>query len=725
LPYTTTGAGMPEGGAFVSVGDAVLRQDLAGNPADGLGAALVNGAVIRVTSVVESFAGLAIDNGIIYFASGFSAGAISSGGNYKADSGLAKALHDGVRFVSPTVPAASEQSGATIALKEAAFKAGTGEADAGGNGVFVRLLETSEADAGVQKTTAAVTKKRIQNKAIISFSFDDNYPSATGSVRTLFDSKGLKCGLAIPALSVNRASAGSIKNLLDMQRNGYEILSHGLGSITMNSQSQNPLLVESEINGGLFEMHKRGFDIQGFVAPQSNLSSAFTPILAENHVFGFTNGAINVDTSAAFQAQDLDPYRMHRTSLYGLGVAGAKTLIDLAIAQNGYVQFYDHDPDRVYFPSSLSLAQLTEVLEYAIARGALIVTPREAFDLVHGSSTNARSIQKSSINGLRRNSTNYLQDTSFRSIKSGGADGVSSWLIDEQGSALNGTFSFENDSDDAFYPLSVTLSSGQSAGVGQVLIQNKTAKMGGDFKPTHTTFQILIRGENSASGDDLDVTLGINARKQSDSVAIGGASETAIVHLDGMQRLYTVSMDVANLSVPFFFTCFVRIKPKSTAGGIVQLAEPMLHTADKYAIHQQNKSFSRQGIASNFSSTLLPNASFAIMNLVERDAVTHSYSGTRLTFKTSGIFSIDAALKLSDAGITAGTRGILAFRLNGGTGDRQRRDTVAAAGFINLLFSLTEYFEKGDYIEFSVFQDAAALTPSVPTGSFINVCLVS
>src|SRR5690554_1276272 len=31
LPYTTTGEGMPEGGAFVSVGDAVLRQDLA-NP---------------------------------------------------------------------------------------------------------------------------------------------------------------------------------------------------------------------------------------------------------------------------------------------------------------------------------------------------------------------------------------------------------------------------------------------------------------------------------------------------------------------------------------------------------------------------------------------------------------------------------------------------------------------------------------------------------------------
>lgn len=40
LPYTTTGAGMPEGGAFVSVGDANLRQELASTDA-GKGAELV------------------------------------------------------------------------------------------------------------------------------------------------------------------------------------------------------------------------------------------------------------------------------------------------------------------------------------------------------------------------------------------------------------------------------------------------------------------------------------------------------------------------------------------------------------------------------------------------------------------------------------------------------------------------------------------------------------
>lgn len=53
LPYTTTGSGLPEGGNFVAVGDATLRQELALPVSGGNGAALVNGATIYVGSVAE------------------------------------------------------------------------------------------------------------------------------------------------------------------------------------------------------------------------------------------------------------------------------------------------------------------------------------------------------------------------------------------------------------------------------------------------------------------------------------------------------------------------------------------------------------------------------------------------------------------------------------------------------------------------------------------------
>src|SRR5690554_1321004 len=74
LPYTTTGAGLPEGGAFVAVGDAALRQELALPVSGGNGAALVNGATIYAESVAELEA-LSLAEGVnVYLTQGGRAG---------------------------------------------------------------------------------------------------------------------------------------------------------------------------------------------------------------------------------------------------------------------------------------------------------------------------------------------------------------------------------------------------------------------------------------------------------------------------------------------------------------------------------------------------------------------------------------------------------------------------------------------------------------------------
>src|SRR5690625_2149285 len=53
LPYTTTGAGLPEGDSFTPLGDAVLRQELDGSVQDGQGGAMVRGAVIYVDTIAD------------------------------------------------------------------------------------------------------------------------------------------------------------------------------------------------------------------------------------------------------------------------------------------------------------------------------------------------------------------------------------------------------------------------------------------------------------------------------------------------------------------------------------------------------------------------------------------------------------------------------------------------------------------------------------------------
>jgi len=53
LPYTTDGTGLPEGGAFVAVGDADIRNDLAAGVGAGKGGLLVAGAVIYVDTIAD------------------------------------------------------------------------------------------------------------------------------------------------------------------------------------------------------------------------------------------------------------------------------------------------------------------------------------------------------------------------------------------------------------------------------------------------------------------------------------------------------------------------------------------------------------------------------------------------------------------------------------------------------------------------------------------------
>lgn len=65
LPYTTDGSGMPEGAAFVSVGDAALRQQLGGAISSGQGALLVGGSALYLNDIdsLQSLATNGVSNG--------------------------------------------------------------------------------------------------------------------------------------------------------------------------------------------------------------------------------------------------------------------------------------------------------------------------------------------------------------------------------------------------------------------------------------------------------------------------------------------------------------------------------------------------------------------------------------------------------------------------------------------------------------------------------------
>ncbi len=136
LPYTTT-AKLPDADSnLVGRGDAVLRQELSLNPADGLGAALVKGTTIYCGSVAEDLQDLAPADGQVYQVAGWHAGSKSGASVLVFDASVSKSEHGKLGW-SPTVPSVSSQAGATLADKTSNYLAGTGETDPGGSGIFV------------------------------------------------------------------------------------------------------------------------------------------------------------------------------------------------------------------------------------------------------------------------------------------------------------------------------------------------------------------------------------------------------------------------------------------------------------------------------------------------------------------------------------------------------------------------------------------------------------
>lgn len=103
----------------------------------------------QIESVSESFAGsnpAAFGSAqvlVLGWRPGAAALADFQGSLWAAAPSLDKSEHNGIDVVSPTVPGASDQPGASAVDREAAFRAGTGETDPGGTGVFVRVGATS------------------------------------------------------------------------------------------------------------------------------------------------------------------------------------------------------------------------------------------------------------------------------------------------------------------------------------------------------------------------------------------------------------------------------------------------------------------------------------------------------------------------------------------------------------------------------------------------------
>ncbi|HBV2183452.1 TPA: polysaccharide deacetylase family protein, partial [Klebsiella pneumoniae] len=237
-----------------------------------------------------------------------------------------------------------------------------------------------------------ITGDVTRSGAFVSFTFDDAYISAL-DVAAAFESRGLKTSFAFGMITPSRtATRLTWADVRDLAERGHEICNQGLTDSAIFSDTYNRALVNAEINQAYDMLREVGVECSGYHASRNSLGASFTDLLAQNHAYAFTVANQTAEGAAALQTYPINPYRMFRVSLYSLGLTKAKAAVDAAIANSGYVAFYDHDPSQQYYATSMSLADLNSLLDYCISKGVTVLPPAQVMTWLSGNLTQGRDV---------------------------------------------------------------------------------------------------------------------------------------------------------------------------------------------------------------------------------------------------------------------------------------------------------------------------------------------
>ncbi|HBW8324665.1 TPA: polysaccharide deacetylase family protein [Klebsiella pneumoniae] len=421
-----------------------------------------------------------------------------------------------------------------------------------------------------------ITGDVTRSGAFVSFTFDDAYISAL-DVAAAFESRGLKTsfafGMITPSRTATRLTWANVRNLAER---GHEICNQGLTDSAIFSDSYNRALVNAEINQAYDMLREVGVECSGYHASRNSLGASFTDLLELNHAYAFTVANQTAEGVNALQTYPIDPYRMFRVSLYSLGLTKAKAAVDAAIANNGYVAFYDHDPSQSYYATSMSLADLEILLDYCVAKGVTVLPPAQVMTYLSGNLIQGRD----ALTAVSQRKTdmyvnpNLLPQYDLSRMGSDG-DGSGETYVEKTTSAGSITIS-STISADTINGASITIGNDITAdgsvyirpsGVG-VIVSNGPDSRLVDSRQAFC-FSCGLYSGSAAANTNFRITLGVDVINSSTG-AIIETMESDAVQLDNYARLFSFPFARSNFDVAAYLKPFIRIEVL-TAGSAVAI----------------------------------------------------------------------------------------------------------------------------------------------------------
>ncbi|HID4048178.1 TPA: hypothetical protein ACXE9F_004717 [Pluralibacter gergoviae] len=406
----------------------------------------------------------------------------------------------------------------------------------------------------------------IRKGAFVSFTFDDAYISAM-DVANAFESRGLRASFAFGMITPSRTAArltwGDVRSLA---ARGHEICNQGLTDSAAFSDGYNQYLVNAEINQALDMIRAIGVECSGYHASRNSLGASYTDLLKINHAYAFTVANQSAEGAASLQTYPINPYRMFRVSLYSLGLAKAKAAVDAAIANNGYVAFYDHDPSQQYYSQSMSLNDLNALLDYCVARGVSVLPPAQVMTHLSGNLIQGRD----ALTAISQRKTdvyvnpNLLPQYDLSRIGISG-DGSGETYVEKTTSA--GTITVSSFiSADTINGASVTIANDVTAD-GSVYIRPSGTGVivsnGPDSRPVDSRqafcFSCGLYSGSELINSNFKITLGVDVINYATGEIIE-TLESSIIQIDAFARVFSLPFARNNYDVSAYIKPFIRLQ---------------------------------------------------------------------------------------------------------------------------------------------------------------------
>ena len=184
------------------------------------------------------------------------------------------------------------------------------------------------------------TENYNQPIATICFQFDDGCEEDEIIVQE-FDKYDLKCGFAL----LSEMDTQKTDKYLSWQKQGYEILAHSTDGYPMQDDTYKKYVIRHKMKKSKRILISKGFDIQGWVTPSSQLKEEFKSLVPSYYEYAYTNyyGPYKQDKRPYNLLEDGE-YELYRMDLYGSVDTNIKA-IEQTIENNGLITFYFHSRD--------------------------------------------------------------------------------------------------------------------------------------------------------------------------------------------------------------------------------------------------------------------------------------------------------------------------------------------------------------------------------------------